>query len=66
MGLKNGDFLPLHYDVELINKYYDQRPLDEFSRSFEIFFKTLPLISQLAADKIFNVDFEKVQVERAI
>ena len=66
MGLKNGDFLPLHYDVELINKYYDQRPLEQFSRSFEIFFKAFTLISQLAVDKIFDVDFEKVEVERAI
>ena len=66
MGLKNGDFLPLHYDVELINKYYDQIPLEQFSRSFEIFFKAFPLISQLAVDKMFDVDFEKVEVERAI
>jgi len=40
-----GEYLPLTYDPELIRKFYDNKPLQQIARFFEIGVKGFPLIA---------------------
>lgn len=57
--------LPLSYDVELLQQFFDSKPLAQAQRIFQIVTTGWPLFSGVVTDKILGREGPDVQVERA-